>query len=279
MKKNILIGGYDTQHELKDAIERAESNGYQKENLVIVSKDGANLDSFADNYGVNLKIVGSQELGNQRFLDSVKALFMGEDPATSSGIDPDKKDGTRFDEHDLDEYASMVFDGKYVLIVDHYGTYPSAQNESQVQTEERAEAYRESASAREEVLKVKEEQLDIKKLAEKSGDVEVTKKVVEEQQNVDVPVSHEEAFIKRRKPANSTADTQTLIDEEETIRVPLKEEILHVEKKPVVTEEIVIGKRKVQDTETITEKVKHEEVDIKANAELDTDGRLNKDKL
>lgn len=91
MKKNILVGGYDTQEDLKDAIEGAESNGYQKDNLVIVSKDGANLESFADNHGVNFRIVGSQELGNQRFLDSVKALFMGEDPATSSGMDPDKK--------------------------------------------------------------------------------------------------------------------------------------------------------------------------------------------
>lgn len=279
MKKNILIGGYDTQQELKEAIEGAESNGYQKENLVIVSKDGANLESFADNYGVHLKIVGSQELGNQRFLDSVKALFMGEDPAASSGIDPDKKDGTRFDEHDVDEYASMVFDGKYVLIVDHYGTYPASQKENQVQAEEQTEAYRESASAREEVLEVKEEQLDIKKLAEKSGDVEVTKKVVEEQQNVDIPVSHEEAFIERRKPVNPTAGAQTPIDEEETLRVPLKEEVLQVEKKPVVTEEIVIGKRKVQDTKTITENVKHEEVDIKTRAEPDADEPLSRDKL
>ncbi|MCM3708769.1 MULTISPECIES: general stress protein [Cytobacillus] len=165
MKKNILIGGYDTQQELKEAIEGAGSNGYQKENLVIVSKDGANLESFADNYGVNLRIVGSQELGNQRFLDSVKALFMGEDPATSSGIDPDKKDGTRFDEHDLDRYASLVFDGKYVLIADYYGKYPNSTQDNQRITAENSEGYMESASAREVV-----HESDIKTLADKSAD-------------------------------------------------------------------------------------------------------------
>ncbi|MGN7177738.1 hypothetical protein BK139_20995 [Paenibacillus sp. FSL R5-0490] len=165
MQKNILIGGFDTQQELKEAIEGAGSNGYQKENLVIVSKDGANLESFADNYGVNLRIVGSQELGNQRFLDSVKALFMGEDPATSSGIDPDKKDGTRFDEHDLDRYASMVFDGKYVLIADYYGKYPNSTQDNQRITAENSEGYMESASAREVV-----HESDIKTLADKSAD-------------------------------------------------------------------------------------------------------------
>ncbi|MGM0779926.1 MAG: general stress protein [Bacillota bacterium] len=165
MKKNILIGGYDTQQELIEAIEGAGSNGYQKKNLVIVSKDGANLESFADNYGVNLRIVGSQELGNQRFLDSVKALFMGEDPATSSGIDPDKKDGTRFDEHDLDRYAGMVFDGKYVLIADYYGKYPNSTQDNQRITAENSEGYLESASAREVV-----HESDIKTLADKSAD-------------------------------------------------------------------------------------------------------------
>ncbi|KAF0815587.1 hypothetical protein KIS4809_5673 [Bacillus sp. ZZV12-4809] len=164
MQKNILIGGYDTQQELKEAIEGAGSNGYQKENLVIVSKDGANLEAFADNYGVNLRIVGSQELGNQRFLDSVKALFMGEDPDTSSGIDPDKKDGTRFDEHDLDQYASMVFDGKYVLIADYYGQYPGSPQDNQRINAENSEGYLESASAREAV-----HESDIKTLADKSA--------------------------------------------------------------------------------------------------------------
>ena len=164
MKKNILIGGYATQEELQEAIEGAESNGYQKDHLVIVSKDGANLESFADNHGVNLRIVGSQELGNQRFLDSVKALFMGEDPATSSGMDLDKKDGTRFDEHDLDKYASMVFDGKYVLIADYYGNYPTTQEGNQRVSAEDSEGYLESASAREVV-----HETDIKTLADKSG--------------------------------------------------------------------------------------------------------------
>ncbi|GLB58696.1 YsnF/AvaK domain-containing protein [Cytobacillus sp. NCCP-133] len=258
--KNILVGGYDTQEELKEAIAGAESNGYQKESLVIVSKDGANLESFADNYGVNLRIVGSQELGNQRFLDSVKALFMGENPASNSGLEPDKKDGTRFDQHDLDEYASMVFDGKYALIVDHYGISPSSEKGSQVQANDHSEAYREHASARE-----KEEKLDIKKLAEKSGDVEPAKKVVKEQQNIGVPVSNEVAFIKSRKRATINAEEQTPIDQDEIIHVPLKEEVLHFEKKPVVTEEIVIGKKKVQDMEIITENVEREEVDIKAH--------------
>ncbi|MBN8198900.1 MULTISPECIES: general stress protein [Bacillaceae] len=164
MKKNILVGGYDTQEDLKVAIEGALSNGYQKDNLVIVSKDGANLESFANNHGVNLRIVGSQELGNQRFLDSVKALFMGEDPATSSGMDPNKKDGTRFDEHDLDKYASMVFDGKYVLIADYYGNYPASQEDNQRISAEDPEGYLESASAREAV-----HESDIKTLADKTG--------------------------------------------------------------------------------------------------------------
>lgn len=58
----------------------------------------------------------------------------------------------------------MVFDGKYVLIADYYGNYPTSQEDNQRITAEDSGGYLESASAREVV-----HEADIKTLADKSG--------------------------------------------------------------------------------------------------------------
>ncbi|WP_033543970.1 YsnF/AvaK domain-containing protein [Planococcus sp. CAU13] len=121
----------------------------------------------------------------------------------------------------------------------------------------------------EEKLRLHEERLHVDKDRVKTGEVNVGKHVVEEQQSMEVPVEREEVYVERRPVDSSTADAHgTGFNENESINVPVSEERVNVSKKDVVSEEIVVGKQKVQDTETVRETVRREEADIDEDTNL-----------
>ena len=114
-------------------------------------------------------------------------------------------------------------------------------------------------------LHLREERLNVGKQRVQSGEVQLHKEVVEEQQAIDVPVAHEEVFIQRRA-INDGRISDTPITEGETLRVPLLKEQVNVSKTAVETGEVVVGKREVQGNQRVTDTVRREE------ARLDTDG-------
>ena len=129
----------------------------------------------------------------------------------------------------------------------------------------------------EERMQLREERLRVDKQQVEQGEVSLHKDVVSEQQSFDVPVSREEVYIERR-PVNETQTGDfTMQEDEETIRVPVMEERVEVTKTPYVAEEIVVGKRTVQDTERVDETVRHEEAHFDKTGDVDVEGdQLNK---
>lgn len=134
----------------------------------------------------------------------------------------------------------------------------------------------------EEKLRLHEERLNVDKERVQTGEVNVGKHVVEENQTIEVPVEREEVYVERRPVNEETTGnsfdkdsglTGDAYQEGENIHIPVTEERVEVTKKDVVAEEIVVGKRKVQDTETVNETVRREEADI------DEDTNMNDDKL
>ncbi|QPW15854.1 DUF2382 domain-containing protein [Mammaliicoccus sciuri] len=113
----------------------------------------------------------------------------------------------------------------------------------------------------EESVQLHEERLNVDKENVETGDASVDKHVVEEEQEFDVPVEREEVTIERR-PVNEKVDEDFNANDDDSVHIPLHEERVKVDKENVVSEEIVIKKNKVQDTEHISEKVRHEEADI-----------------
>jgi hypothetical protein len=87
-----------------------------------------------------------------------------------------------------------------------------------------------------------------------------------------VPVTREEVVIERR-PVNRRPSDRP-IGEGETIEVPVREEVVDVEKRAVVYEEVEIGKRAVQDTERVTETVRREEARIDREGDVNVRGDL-----
>jgi uncharacterized protein (TIGR02271 family) len=124
----------------------------------------------------------------------------------------------------------------------------------------------------ERTMTLQEERLRARKERAKTGEVEIHKKVVSEEQSMDVPVTREEVHIERRK-VDRAVPSDRPIGEDETITVPIYEERVTPEKETVVSEEIEIGKRNVQDTERVSGTVRRERADIEREGDVDVDER------
>jgi uncharacterized protein (TIGR02271 family) len=116
-------------------------------------------------------------------------------------------------------------------------------------------------------LELREEQLDVNTHQRQAGEVRVRKDVVTEQRNIEVPVTREEVVIERRPVEGREASDQTLEGDEE-IRIPVMEEEVDVQKRAVVREEISVGKRRVKDTEQVSDTVRREEARIDAEGDV-----------
>lgn len=99
------------------------------------------------------------------------------------------------------------------------------------------------------------------------GEVTLRKEVITENQSMNVPVSREELVIERT-PGTGQATGE--IGTEEEVRVPLSEERVHVEKQPVVNEEVRVGKRQVQSNKQVSDQVRHEELRVDKKGEVET---------
>ena len=73
-------------------------------------------------------------------------------------------------------------------------------------------------------------------------------------------MTREEVVIERRTLNNEQSDSP--ITDEETIRIPVSEERVDVDKRTVVTGEISAHKRDIEDTKHIDETLKREEARV-----------------
>jgi len=117
-----------------------------------------------------------------------------------------------------------------------------------------------------------EEELTARTRQVERGEVRIEKDVVEEQQTLEVPVTEERVHVSRRvvdrdvRPGDATF-------EEGTIEIPVYGEEVEVDKRTRVREELEISKDVVQDTERVTDTVRHEEARVidETGAVLDND--------
>jgi uncharacterized protein (TIGR02271 family) len=121
----------------------------------------------------------------------------------------------------------------------------------------------------ERTLQLREEELRVRKQPVEAGEVSLRKDVVTEERSVDVPVSREEVFVERR-PADRPSDRP--IGEGETIEVPVREERVEATKEPRVYEEVGIGKRRVTETERVSDTVRREVADIDTEGDVEVRG-------
>jgi uncharacterized protein (TIGR02271 family) len=116
-------------------------------------------------------------------------------------------------------------------------------------------------------LDLREEKLEIDKYRVETGGVTLHKDIVEEEQSVDVPVSHDQVVIEQR--AVEHEPTNEPITEEETVHIPVTAEKIDVEKRTVVTGEVSAHKRSVQETEQVNEVLRKEVADVESHGTTD----------
>jgi uncharacterized protein (TIGR02271 family) len=117
-------------------------------------------------------------------------------------------------------------------------------------------------------LQLREEELQAHKQSVETGKVRIGKEIVSEQQTLEVPVTREEVTIERRPVARRPADG-AIGESNETIQVPVHEEQVSVDKRAVVTEEINVGKRAVQETKQVSGTVRREEARIENDGDVE----------
>jgi len=123
------------------------------------------------------------------------------------------------------------------------------------------------------VMQLREEQLVAQKQQVQAGQVHVGKQVVSEQQTLEVPVTREEIVIERHAVDRRPSDTP--IGGDEVYRIPILAEQVLVEKHPVVREELLVGKRAMQETQQVTDTVRREEAHLERVGDVTVHGDID----
>jgi uncharacterized protein (TIGR02271 family) len=108
---------------------------------------------------------------------------------------------------------------------------------------------------------VHEEELIATKTPRQAGQVRVSKDVVEEERQIDVPVTEERVRVTRRA-VDQAADTGDVAFKEESFEVPVRTEDVGVDKVVRVAEEVDIDKEAVRDTKRVSGTVRNERVNV-----------------
>ncbi|WP_338863404.1 YsnF/AvaK domain-containing protein [Myxococcus stipitatus] len=123
-------------------------------------------------------------------------------------------------------------------------------------------------------IPVHREKLNVEKHETQAGELRVRKDVVEEEEVVRVPVRHERVRVERRAVTTERPAMEAAF-KEETIVVPLRAEEVEVTKRSFLDEEVVIHKDVVEEERRIAETVRHENVEIRTEGEVDAPRTLN----
>lgn len=290
-KSNATVGVFETRAAAERAVADLRAAGYRDDQISIIARDERGNTVHTDATGHNNAADGAAlgvatgagvaALGSLAVSFGVipvigpilaagpiaAAVLSGATGAAVGGI-AGALIGSGIPEEDARFYEEEVKAGRYVVSV--HGD--RAADASAVYT--RHGGYdRSTANAAGRTIQVKEEQLRANKDVER-GEVNVRKEVHTEQKQITVPVEREEVVIERRPASgHATGDMKP-----EQIRIPTKEEHVRVEKEAVVKEEVAVGKRKVQDTQTVSGEVKKEEivVETEGNAKVRQTGKTDK---
>lgn len=112
------------------------------------------------------------------------------------------------------------------------------------------------------VVPVIQEEINVAKQRVERGGVRVNKRIEEHEETVEQPIFREEVSVER-VPIGRTIETAPEVRQEgDTLIIPVVEEMLVVEKRLVLKEEVRVHKRRTTETEQARVIVRAEKVDI-----------------
>jgi uncharacterized protein (TIGR02271 family) len=267
----LITGLFQTRAEAERAVNDLTSLGYSQSDISVVINDGTRAREFADATG--LVGAGIPE-------DRARQYETGlNDGGILVGVNarPDQTDEVRrvLERDGADDIQDDgTFRGNTAAQTDFLNTAPAVTPDpgySSTVTDATAATPATGYMDRNvtddaQTIQLREEELTARKQQVEAGEVRLHKEVVTETKNIEVPVTREEVVIERR-PAGAVAATDAqFTNGDETIRIPVMEEQVTVQKTPVVTEEVTVGKRQVTENRQFTDTVQREEARIDSTA-------------
>jgi uncharacterized protein (TIGR02271 family) len=128
-------------------------------------------------------------------------------------------------------------------------------------------------AANERRIQLRGEMLRAVKQKVEKGEIRLRKDIVTENQTISVPVTREEVIVEQVSAGEARPLSGTIGDEGE-IRIPVSEEKVSVVKEPVVTGEVRVQKRAVQDNQQVSDTVRHEEVRVEKQGAVDVNDKM-----
>jgi uncharacterized protein (TIGR02271 family) len=269
-----IAGLFEDSAHAENAVRQLESRGFDRSSIGIATRDRAQRERLDERTGIDVSDSAAKAARgtHHSVMDTIKSWFQphGTDALTGEGLTPQE---ARDIEQGLD--AGMI-----LVVVDAgdraddviaiFGTDEAdlaEQAETGARTSDRA---RTTGPAGPQNIELRGEELEVEKRQREAGEVRVRKEVVSEQRSVDVPVTREELVVERHPTAEKPAASGDLAEagSAEEMRIPLREEEVEVRKRPVVRDEVSLGKREVQDTQRVDETVRHEELEVKGEGNV-----------
>jgi uncharacterized protein (TIGR02271 family) len=141
--------------------------------------------------------------------------------------------------------------------------YTKQEMASDIKQEHAEYKKQEMASDIETRVQLIEERLNVSKHTTTSEAI-ITKEPVTETKTVEVPLTHEELTIERRPvtESSSTTTSERPVESKTEIKIPVNREEIDVRKEPYVKEEVILKKKPVTETKTISDTVRSEKIDI-----------------
>ncbi|MBJ7572212.1 YsnF/AvaK domain-containing protein [Bacillus halotolerans] len=275
MTKSV-VGVYETPQETIAVIEGLLTKGYDSDDISVVT-NRRDTDYLESRTGTEVnQTLEANDSNSESFFDKLKDYFTMDDTGAHSKALSDLD----ISNDEIDKYQEDLDDGKLLVAVDTDADLDATIDNGNALSGGFANPNEtvDYTTKEEKTMPLREEQLKVDKEDIKTGEVEIGKEVKTEQRDIDVPVRHDEIYVERRPVDENTADAAP-VNDSETVRVPIVEEKLEVTKKPVVTDEVVVGKRTVEENEHISETVKKEEPRLNKEGnvrDLDDDTLNNK---
>ena len=299
-----FVGLFHSESALMDKMDQLRTEGYSEDNMYVIAKDDTNLSMLRS--GTSAEV----ETAHESWLDRFMSFISGEDHVWSMF------DRLGIDETEARQYSNDINNGALLLYVDegeayrlyegnreHFSSHDHGMNPNIERTGtymaddldvgridadqlgrvggeallDRTDYETPPSMTDEERMLLREERLQVNKRNVEAGHVSLEKDVVEEHQSMDVPVSHEEVYVERRPVVDGEMyeGRAELIEDDESIHIPITEERLEVTKKPVVTEEIVVKKRDVERMETVDDTVRREEAHLERDGNVEVEGEFD----
>jgi len=130
---------------------------------------------------------------------------------------------------------------------------------SDITTEERQQEQEETT------VPLIEERLNVSKTTS-TTQYTIRKEPVAEKKTIEVPVTHEELVVERRPAKDSSSSPEGPVKSKTEIKVPLNREEVEVTKEPFVKEEVVVKKKSISETRTVSDTVTKERINTSGAA-------------